>query len=199
VIATSIAVAMGGDQRTLSDIRRAALLHDIGKLAVSSRILDKRGGLTETEFAKIRRHPLTTMSILARVPQLRSVALLAGAHHERLDGSGYPRGLKADRLTMPMRVLAVADVYEAVTSERPYRPARSSDEALAILRDDVPSRLDGAAFEALASLLSEEDVLAVDVTSRGHIEDAVRAHAVLAPRMPRPAEFRRRFRRRTVR
>jgi len=190
---------MGGDEQMLSDIRRAALLHDIGKLAVSNRILDKPGGLTEAEFAKVRRHPLITMSILARVPQLRRVALLAGAHHERLDGSGYPRGLKAERLTMPMRVLAVADVYEAVTSERPYRPARSSDQALAILREDVPGRLDGEAFEALASLLRHEDVLAPDVTSRAHVEDAVRAHVVLAPRMPRPAEFRRRFRKRTVR
>jgi HD-GYP domain-containing protein (c-di-GMP phosphodiesterase class II) len=190
VIATSIAVAMGGDDEMLSDIRRAALLHDIGKLALSNRILDKPGELTDAEFAKVRRHPLITMSILARVPQLRRIALLAGAHHERLDGSGYPRGLRGDRLTMPMRVLAVADVYEAVTSERPYRPARTSDEALAILRHDVPERLDGEAFDALASLLRDEDVLAVDAT---------RAHTVLAPHLPRPAEFRRRFRKRSLR
>jgi HD-GYP domain-containing protein (c-di-GMP phosphodiesterase class II) len=199
VIATSIAVTLGSDEQTLSDIRRAALLHDIGKLALSSRILDKAGGLTDAEFAKVRRHPLITMSILARVPQLRSIAVLAGAHHERLDGTGYPRGLKADRLTTPMRVLAVADVYEAVTSERPYRPARTSDQALAILREEVPGRLDGAAFAALEALLKDEDVLALDVAGRQHVEDAVRAQVVLAPRMPRPSEFRRRFRWRSVR
>jgi HD-GYP domain-containing protein (c-di-GMP phosphodiesterase class II) len=193
VIATSIAVALGCDVRTLTDIRRAALLHDVGKLALSNRILDKPTKLTDSEFAKIRRHPLTTMSILARVPQLRNIALMAGAHHERLDGSGYPRGLKAIQLTLPMRVLAVSDVYEAVTSQRPYRPARSSDAALQILRADVPNRLDGDVFEALAGLLADEDVLAEPVNG------AARAHAVLGPHTPRPPEFRRRFRKRVFR
>jgi HD-GYP domain-containing protein (c-di-GMP phosphodiesterase class II) len=197
VIATSIAVAMGDEETDLDDIRRAALLHDLGKLALSNRILDKPGALTEAEFAKVRRHPIVTHSILDRVPRLRDLAPLAAAHHERLNGSGYPHGLTADSLTVPMRILAVADVYEAVTSERPYRAARSSDEALAILRTEVPHRLDGDAYDALESLLRDEDVLAPDRTQEQRAEeaDAVRAEVVLAPYVP-PPEPRGRWRRR---
>jgi HD-GYP domain-containing protein (c-di-GMP phosphodiesterase class II) len=199
VIATSISVAMGRDEAELDEMRRAALLHDLGKLALSNRILDKPTTLTTAEFAKVRRHPLVTEEILDRVPHLRTLAPLAAAHHERLDGSGYPRGLTADGLTPPMRVLAVADVYEAVTSERPYRPARSSDQALAILRADVPHRLDGEAFAALESLLRDEDVLAADRARRHPVgeSDAVRAHVVLGPYVPAaPAEARSRLGRR---
>ena len=94
------------------DLRRAALLHDIGKLAISNRILDKAGALTAAEPAVVRQHPRTAQ-ILERVPGFERLAALASAHHERLDGGGYPRGLTADELDLPMRVLAVADVYEA--------------------------------------------------------------------------------------
>ena len=90
-----------------------------------------------------------THRILERVPAFGELAPVASAHHERLDGSGYPRGLSASELTLPMRVLAVADVYEALTAERPYRPAWSSDRALEIIRLDVPQRLDQDAFAAL--------------------------------------------------
>jgi HD-GYP domain-containing protein (c-di-GMP phosphodiesterase class II) len=153
VIVMGLAAAVGTDEEALRDLRRAALLHDVGKLAVSSRILDKPGRLTDAEFAEIRRHPLITMSVLDRVPGLRELAPLAGAHHERLDGGGYPRGLRGAQLTMPMRLLAVADVYEALTSERPYRRALTSDEALAIIRAEAPHRLDRDAAAALEELV----------------------------------------------
>jgi HD-GYP domain-containing protein (c-di-GMP phosphodiesterase class II) len=153
VIATSIAAALGCDPATLSELRRAARLHDIGKLAISNRILDKPARLSRAEFAEVRRHPVFTQRILERVPAFRDLAPLASTHHERLDGGGYPDGLTARDLTVPMRVLAVADVYEALTSERPYRPARRSDEALEIIRADVPRRLDQEAFAALDGLL----------------------------------------------
>jgi HD-GYP domain-containing protein (c-di-GMP phosphodiesterase class II) len=96
-----------------------------------------------------------TERILARVPGCEHLAPMAAAHHERLDGGGYPRGLRASELTMPMRLLAVADVYEALTSDRPYRAALSSDDALAVIRADVPARLDGEVFRALERLLAE--------------------------------------------
>ncbi len=137
----------------MRDLGRAARLHDIGKLAISSRILDKPGRLTDAEFAKVREHPLVTQRILERVPGFSELSALASAHHERLDGSGYPHGLTAAELTTPMRVLAVADVYEALTAERPYRPAFSVDRALEIMRMDVPERLDRDAFSALQMLL----------------------------------------------
>jgi HD-GYP domain-containing protein (c-di-GMP phosphodiesterase class II) len=148
-IVTSLAASLSGDAETVSDLRRAALLHDIGKLAISNRILDKPGKLTRTEFMTVREHPLTTERILDRVPCFRHLAPLAGAHHERLDGRGYPRGLSGSELTMPMRMLAVADVYEALTSDRPYRPAYSPDQALEIMRANVPARIDPEAFSAL--------------------------------------------------
>jgi HD-GYP domain-containing protein (c-di-GMP phosphodiesterase class II) len=120
---------------------------------VSSRILDKPAPLTPAEFDRVREHPLVSERILARVPGCEHLAPLAGSHHERLDGGGYPRGRRGDDLTMPMRVLAIADVYEALTSDRPYRRAHSSDEALAVMRREVPHRLDPAAFAALELLL----------------------------------------------
>ena len=134
-------------------MRRAALLHDIGKLAVSNRILDKPGPLTADEFDRVRQHPAITEQVLRRIPGCEHLATMAAAHHERLDGGGYPRGLTGAELTLPMRVLAIADVYEALTSERPYRRAMSSDEALGIMRVDVPHRLDPDAFATLAQLL----------------------------------------------
>jgi HD-GYP domain-containing protein (c-di-GMP phosphodiesterase class II) len=149
LIALGLCEAAGLGPGVLRDLRRAALLHDIGKLSLSNRILDKPARLTAAEFERVKEHPLITERILARVPGCEHIAPLAGAHHERLDGSGYPRGLAAPELTAPMRLLAVADVYEALTSPRPYRAARSSDEALAILREDVPARFDPDAFALL--------------------------------------------------
>ena len=139
----------------MRDLRRAALLHDLGKLAISNRILDKPAALTNAEFDAVKEHPLITERILRRLPGHAHIAALAAAHHERLDGGGYPRGLSADELTVPMRLLALADVYEALTSERPYRRAMTSDEALDIIRADVPARLDADAFSVLDQVLAD--------------------------------------------
>jgi HD-GYP domain-containing protein (c-di-GMP phosphodiesterase class II) len=156
-IATGIAVRLGFGEAALRDLGRAARLHDIGKLSISNRILDKPGPLTDAELAKVRQHPLVTERILERVPSLGRLAPLASAHHERLDGHGYPRGLAADRLSISMRVLAIADVFEALTAERPYRPAYTAEGALEVMRSDVPRRLDRDAFAALETLLAEGD------------------------------------------
>ena len=179
VITMSVASGLGADAGSLRDLRRTALLHDVGKLAVSNRILDKPARLTEAEFALVREHPVVTERILERVPGCVHLAPVAGAHHERLDGSGYPRGLKASELTLPMRLLAVADVYEALTSDRPYRPALTSHDALAIMRDDVPARLDREAFAGLERLLG--DGAGVPPGVRRRLDDG-RAEAVLDPR-----------------
>ena len=109
-IATGIAASLGLGAAALRDLNRAARLHDIGKLGVSNRILDRPGRLTDAEYATVKEHPVLTERILERVPGFSELAPLASAHHERLDGSGYPHGLTAGELTMPMRVLAVADV-----------------------------------------------------------------------------------------
>ena len=131
-------------------LRRAALLHDLGRVGVPNTIWDKPGPLTETEFERVRLHPYLTERMLARPPALARLGAIAGLHHERLDGSGYPRGLTATALGPAARILAAADVYHALTEPRPHRPARSSDEAAAELRDEVRAgRLDGEAADAV--------------------------------------------------
>ncbi len=139
--------------RELRDLRRAGLLHDIGKLGVSTRILDKADGLTERERAEIRVHPAYTQRILERVAAFAGIVEVASAHHERLDGRGYHLGLPAERLSPMSRALAVADVYEATTSDRPYRPGLPRNEAIAILRRLAGPALCPSAVEALASEL----------------------------------------------
>jgi len=179
VIVLGLAAALGAGDEELNDLRRAALLHDVGKLAVSNRILDKPGALTAAEFAQIRLHPVVTGQILERVPGFAPLAPIASAHHERLDGSGYPDGVTAEKLTMPMRLLAVADVYEALTSERPYRPAMSSEQALALIRDASSQALDDAAASALAGLVHDPSAPA-GLEPAGHPEeDAHRVEGVL--------------------
>jgi HD-GYP domain-containing protein (c-di-GMP phosphodiesterase class II) len=153
LIATNMGAALGLDAEAVDDLRRVSLLHDIGKLAVSNRILDKPAALTDAEFARVKEHPLFTQWVLERMSAFEEVAAVGAAHHERLDGSGYPRGLHGDDLTLPMRVLAVADVYEALTAERPYRHALAEEQALDIIRRDVPRRLDGDAYEALEAVM----------------------------------------------
>jgi HD-GYP domain-containing protein (c-di-GMP phosphodiesterase class II) len=154
-IADGIAATMGLDDATRRLLRRAALLHDLGKLGVSNRILDKPGPLTDGEWSAVRRHPRLSMIILRAVPALAPVGRLSATHHERLDGSGYPYGLTASELKLPDRVLQVADVTDALTSERPYRQALTPDEGLAIMRYDAGKRLDADAFAAVESWLPQ--------------------------------------------
>ena len=118
---------LGYSPNELRDLRRAALLHDIGKLGVSNLILDKPGKLDPDEWVQMRRHPALTVKILERVGAFRDLAATAGAHHERLDGGGYHLGLTGDMLNRDARILAVADVCEALTAERPYRAALPLD------------------------------------------------------------------------
>jgi len=156
-IADGISEMLGFDAVGRCVLRRAALLHDIGKLAISNRILDKPGKLTDEEFRAVQAHPEHTLHILERAPCFVDLADLAANHHERLDGSGYPRALDAEDLDLPMRVLAVADVYEALTADRPYRGRLPAAEGLAIIDRDVPHRLDATVTEALEAHLARTD------------------------------------------
>jgi HD-GYP domain-containing protein (c-di-GMP phosphodiesterase class II) len=137
----------------LRDLRRAGLLHDIGKLGVSTLILDKPDRLTERERAEIRVHPAYTQRILERVAAFAGIVEVASSHHERLDGKGYHLGVTGERLSPMSRALAVADVYEALTADRPYRRGLPRNEALAILRGRSGTALCTASVEALASEL----------------------------------------------
>jgi HD-GYP domain-containing protein (c-di-GMP phosphodiesterase class II) len=152
-LAVTIGRCLHFSHTELRDLRRAGLLHDIGKLGVSTLILDKPGRLTERERAEVRVHPAYTQRILERVTAFAGIVGVASAHHERLDGRGYHLGLAAERLSPMSRALAVADVYEALTADRPYRQGLPRHEAMAILRGQSGTALCTASVEALASEL----------------------------------------------
>jgi len=195
-IADGIATSLGFDAEERRVLRRAALLHDIGKLAISNQILDKPGKLTDEEFRAIQAHPVHTLQILERAPCFSELADLAANHHEKLDGTGYPRSLGADTLDLPMRVLAVADIYEALTANRPYRDPLSVEAALAIIDRDVPERLDADVRRALGAHLgrSPSGASAGDrnreqarrLTARSGSSDAGGAHSIATARARRP-------------
>jgi HD-GYP domain-containing protein (c-di-GMP phosphodiesterase class II) len=151
--AHAVGQVLGFDAEVLRDLRRAALLHDVGKLGVSNRILDKPGKLSEEEFASVRRHPEYSYRILARVAPLRALAETAASHHERMDGRGYHRGIPAGTLPLPARVLAVADVCDALSAERPYRAAMPRERVLQIMRGDAGPALCPESFAALEEAL----------------------------------------------
>src|SRR5207237_930862 len=131
-------------------IRRAGLVHDIGRLGVSNSVWDKRGALTNAEMERVRLHPYLSERMLAFSPALAPLGAIAAQHHERLDGSGYPRGLSGEAISLAGRLLAAADVYHAMTETRPHRLARSPEEADAQLRVEVAAgRLDGGAVTAV--------------------------------------------------
>ncbi len=131
-------------------IRRAGFLHDLGRIGVPNTIWDKPGALSEAEWERVRLHPYYTERVLARLKGLGQVCTIAPQHHERLDGSGYHRGLSASNLPMTVRILAAADIYHALTEPRPHRPAYSSQEAAAEVRRQVKAGLlDSEAVNAL--------------------------------------------------
>jgi HD-GYP domain-containing protein (c-di-GMP phosphodiesterase class II) len=154
--ALRIARHLGFERAALDDLRRAALLHDIGKLSLPNAILDKPGPLTADEWDAVRMHPYYTQRVLEHVRGFERLARIAGAHHERLDGHGYHRGLRATALLPESRVLAVADVYDALTSERPYRPALPDPVALRLMEKDRGTGLCPEAFDALVDLLERD-------------------------------------------
>lgn len=148
-IAVGMANQLGFTTDEVTRLYRAALLHDIGKLGVSNLILDKPGKLTTEEFAELRRHPEYSYQILSRVSCFQDLAEIAGAHHERLDGRGYYRGLTGSDLTREMRLIAVADICDALSTTRPYRSALPADEVLKVLQRDAGSALCPECVEAL--------------------------------------------------
>lgn len=148
-----IAVEMGMPAADVRTLVRAALLHDVGKLGVSNQILDKPGKLDDAEWAAIKTHPTLGAQILSRISVFSNAADIAAQHHEKLDGSGYPLSLKADRLALGTRIVTVADIFDALTAERPYREAMPTADALAIMEKDVGRALDPGCFAALARSL----------------------------------------------
>jgi HD-GYP domain-containing protein (c-di-GMP phosphodiesterase class II) len=148
-----IAEEMGLTPERRRWLRRGAMLHDVGKLGVSNTVLDKAGALDREEWAEVRQHAAYTESILSRIGAFAELARIAGAHHERLDGGGYPRGLKADQIDMETRIITTADIFDAITAERPYRGAIPVPQALEMMEKTVGTALDARCFDALKRAL----------------------------------------------
>jgi putative nucleotidyltransferase with HDIG domain len=142
---------------------RAALLHDLGKLSISNRILDKKTKLTGLEWKIVRQHPGLTRKILEQIGPFQEIAIVAGEHHEKLDGSGYPNRLRARDLSIESRIIAVADVYGALSEDRPYRPGLSYGEALPILNALAGRKLDQDCIRALLDFLASHRSQEIDV------------------------------------
>ena len=153
--ARGIAETSGLGATSCQRLHRAGLLHDIGKLGVSNRILDSPGRLTAEERVEVERHPLHTWEILRRVDAFREFAWLAATHHEKLDGSGYPWKLRAEDLDRPARILVVADIYEALTADRPYRAGMPHAQAMEILAAERGTKLCPDAVDALGAWVEQ--------------------------------------------
>ena len=152
-MAVEIARRVGLDEKSQTLLRRGALVHDIGKLGLPSTIFDRAGQLTEEEQATIETHPVVGAEMILMIPAFREVLPLVQHHHELLDGSGYPHGLRAEKIPPIVRILTVADVYDALISDRPYREGMSPEGALGILRRSVGVKFDEKVVDALGEIL----------------------------------------------
>lgn len=163
VAAAAVAIAsilgMTGAEITL--IRRAALLHDIGKLSVPNSILEKPGKLTAGEWDSVRRHPYYTLEILKRIPGFGNLSEIAASHHEKLDGSGYFRHLGAEQMSLPARILVVADIYDALSAKRPYRDAMPLESVFGLMQKDAPKALDATCLDALKQSKDSPDLVSL--------------------------------------
>jgi HD-GYP domain-containing protein (c-di-GMP phosphodiesterase class II) len=145
--------SLGLTEARLRWLKRGALLHDVGKLGVSNSILDKPGKLDEAEWVAVRRHAAYTESILGRIKSFDELARVSAAHHERLDGGGYPRGLKAADIAMETRIITTADIFDAITAERPYRGAIPVAKTLTIMAESVGTAIDTDCFAHLQKII----------------------------------------------
>ncbi len=130
-------------------MRRVALLHDVGKLGVPNTILEKPAKLDNTEWASVKKHPFYSYEILHKIPGFEDLSEVAGAHHEKLDGSGYYRGWGADRLSLEMRIITVADIFDALAAKRPYRDALPLEQVFDIMHKEAPRAIDAGCLDAL--------------------------------------------------
>lgn len=159
-ISLDIGRHMGLPPERIDQLERAALLHDIGKIGISSKILDKPGRLTEEEFDIIKSHPVIGDTILTPIPAFKEIIPMIRQHHERWDGKGYPDGLSGDALRIEARIMAVADVYDAMTSDRPYRKGMDLERVLSIMESEAGHQLDPSVVEVFLDLMQEKSALA---------------------------------------
>ena len=151
--ARKIGVRLGLPEAQLDQVVMAALMHDIGKIGVPDHVLLKQGRLTPEEFEDIKKHPELGWMALKNVNDFRSISLIVLHHHERMDGAGYPAGLKGSVIPLGSRIIAVADSYDALTTDRPYRKARNREQALEELQSSAGSQFDPHVLDAFLDSL----------------------------------------------
>ncbi|TPE47516.1 HD-GYP domain-containing protein [Maribrevibacterium harenarium] len=155
VYAGLIAQELGLDENEIKWVERAALLHDVGKLGVSNSILDKPGKLDAVEWQAVQAHASFTETILEQITPLKPLARIAASHHEKLDGTGYPRGLPAEEIPLITRIITTADIFDAISAERPYRGAMPISKTLAIMEENLHTAIDERCFRALQKALDK--------------------------------------------
>ncbi len=146
---------MGLSEPALSHIRRGVLLHDIGKMGLSDQLLRKPAPLTEEEWLEMRRHPQYAHDLIHPIKFLRPCLDIPYCHHEKWDGSGYPRGLRGERIPLMARIFAVVDVYDALSSDRPYRAAWPEQKVIEYLREQSGTHFDPQVVEAFLELVAK--------------------------------------------
>lgn len=159
-ISLSMARHMGLSPGRIHRLEQAALLHDIGKIGVSAAILDKPGKLTDEEFDTIRSHPVIGGRILSPIPVFKELIPMVCQHHERWDGKGYPDGLCGEAIVLEARIMAIADTYDAMTSDRPYRKGMDLERVMSIIASESGRQFDPTAVEAFLKLMDKKSVLA---------------------------------------
>ncbi len=162
-IVSGMAALMGADGVEIDRITIGGKLHDIGKIGVRDSVLLKPGALTDEEFAEIQKHPLIGATILESIPSLSDILSVVLCHHERMDGKGYPHGIKGESIPQSARMTAVADTYNALTSDRPYRKGMPQEKALQIIADIKGSQLCPESVDIFLKWISSDD--AIDLNS----------------------------------
>ena len=159
MLAASLAHALGiQDTAWLESLRLGCAVHDIGKLAVPEQILKKPGALTPDEWETVRRHPEWGALLVERLGMSREVGAAVRHHHERWDGSGYPDGLVGDSIPLAARMVAVVDVYDALTSDRSYRPALPREEALRVMDEEAGRTIDPNIYRVFRDVVASEPI-----------------------------------------
>jgi putative nucleotidyltransferase with HDIG domain len=154
-LAVNIGRAMGLKDPELNTLHRGALLHDIGKVGVAASILDKNGKLTDEEFTAIKNHPQIGARILEPITSFADILKIVVQHHERYDGSGYPKGLKGEQIYLGARIVAVADVFEAVTANRPYRAGWKTEKAAKMIEEGSGTHFDPVVVDAFLGIITK--------------------------------------------
>lgn len=157
-LSVAIATTLGLEKVFINDLLVGSLLHDVGKIGVPDHILTKPGRLTEEEYETIKSHPTIGRSIMKKVRALKNSIPAIEQHHERLDGSGYPLGLHGDHISLMGKIVAVADVFDAMTTDRPYRPAFSYVEVIQYLYKSRGTLFDTRCVEALLKIYQRGDL-----------------------------------------